>query len=193
MSDDVIVDVSLSEEDLARIDVIAEEKGMTREEVLMGVVRIGLTACEREAGEIRMLGKLAVKVLDRLFLVAHGTEAPGDEEWRRCLALIEQHGVERTMMLVYTEGGWPSAAQRRALDALLAGRVPIAVISRSTLVRIRVAALSWMRGSRIKVFPESGLLSALAYLEVPASRAQLVTREAARLRGAVRRRRGSDG
>jgi hypothetical protein len=121
-------------------------------------------------------------VIDRLFLVVYGTENPTDEEWNEYLDLVRRHGITRTMQLVVTDGGEPSAPQRRTLNQLLGGYpVPVAVVSGSVRVRGTVTALSWFN-RQIRAFPPSALRDAVAYLEIPASRVDLIEREVGKLR-----------
>jgi hypothetical protein len=54
--------------------------------------------------------------------------------------------------------------------------VPVAVVSSCGRVRNTVTILSWFN-RKIKAFPPSGLLDALAYLEIPGSRAALIAAE----------------
>lgn len=118
-----------------------------------------------------------MKVIDRLFVVAYGTEAPSDGDWARYLDLVVAHGVESTMQLVATEGGEPSTRQRRELNELLDGRtVPVAVLSSSRRIRATVTALSWFN-RRIEAFPPVALRDALDYLDIPASRFSLIAHE----------------
>jgi hypothetical protein len=125
---------------------------------------------------------MAITVIDRLFIVVYGTTNPTDEEWRDYLALVERHGIDRTMQLIATDGGGPTSVQRRILNEILAGRaVPVAVVSGNARIRGTVTALSWFNRS-IRAFPPSGLRDAIAYLEIPASRTDLIMREMARLR-----------
>jgi hypothetical protein len=125
---------------------------------------------------------MALSVLDRLFVVVYGAEDPSDGEWRGYLDLVERHGIRRTMQLIYTEGGAPTAAQRRALNQLIAGHtVPVAVISARAGVRWTVTVLSWFN-RRIRAFPPVGFRDALAYLEIPVSRTGLIAREIHELR-----------
>lgn len=125
---------------------------------------------------------IVFKVIDRLFLVAYGTSDPTKEEWAGYLEEVERHGTDRTMHLVFTNGGGPNAGQRRKLEKLLGGRiVPVAVISDSASVRAMVTAMSWVNGE-IRVFPPTGMYDALSYLEIPASRADLIVRELGKLR-----------
>jgi hypothetical protein len=129
---------------------------------------------------------IAFKVIDRLFIVVYGSADPTDEEWRGYLDEIERHGVDRTMQLVITEGGGPTAAQRRYLEEVLAGRtVPVAVFASSVSVRAMVSAMSWVNRD-IRAFSPNGLFDALSYLEIPVSRADLIEREVEKLRLALR-------
>ncbi len=124
---------------------------------------------------------MAFKVIDRLFIVAYGSQNPTDDEWNAYLTDVERHGIDRTMQLIATDGGGPTAVQRRVLNDVLAGRaVPVAVVSSSPRIRYVVTALSWFN-RRIKAFPPTSLRDAIAYLEIPASRAELIQREMTRL------------
>jgi hypothetical protein len=129
-----------------------------------------------------MTKSMAFKVIDRLFLVVYGTANPTDEEWGEYLERTKRHGVDRTMQLIFTDGGEPSAPQRRKLNELLGGHpVPVAVVSGSVRVRGTVTALSWFN-RRVRAFPTSAWRDAIAYLEIPASRADLIEREMQKLR-----------
>ena len=128
---------------------------------------------------------MAVKVVDRLFIVAYGTVSPTPEEWADYLDLVAHHGVERTAQLIWTEGGEPTPAQRDELNRLLAGReVPVAVVTGSARVLLTITALSWFN-RRIRAFRPSGLRDAVAYLEIHASRTELIERELGKLRDEV--------
>src|SRR5262245_13316590 len=116
---------------------------------------------------------IAIKVVDRLFIVVYGTHDPSDAEWDAYLALVKQHGIERTMQLIVTDGSGPNLTQQRRLTDLLDGRpVPVAVVSGSARIRVMVTALSWFN-RKIKAFQPAGLHDAIDYLEIPASRAEL--------------------
>lgn len=125
---------------------------------------------------------IAIKVVDRLFIVVYGAKDPTDDEWRDYLALVRRHGIDRTMQLIFTDGAKPTSAQYGTLNDLLGGRnVPVAVVSASARVRGTVTALSWFN-RQIRAFPPQGFRDALDYLEIPASRIELIEREVARLR-----------
>jgi hypothetical protein len=125
---------------------------------------------------------IAIKVMDQLFIVVYGTGNPSDEEWERYLDLVARHGVELTVQLISTDGGEPTGAQRRRLNAMLGGRmVPVAVVSDKPSVLRTVSVLSWFN-RKIKAFPASALDEALAHLEIPKSRATLIAKEIGLLR-----------
>ncbi len=65
---------------------------------------------------------MAVKVIDRLFIVAYGTASPTPGEWAGYLDLVAHHGVDRTAQLIWTAGGEPTPAQRN--EAQRAARGP---------------------------------------------------------------------
>lgn len=120
---------------------------------------------------------LAYKVIDRVFLVAYGTEAPTDEEWAAYLGEIERQGVDHTLTIIITGGSGPTAAQRRHLERVIAGHeVPVAVLSDSAAVRAMVAVMSWFN-RRLRAFPPEQIYAALSHLEIPTSRAELIQQE----------------
>ncbi len=119
-----------------------------------------------------MTRNMAFRFIDRLFIVVCGTNNPTSQEWLEYLTVIEYHGLERTMQLVFTDGGGPDYFQRRYLADLMRYRFAfVAVISSSVRVRALVTAMSWFNPS-IRVFPQSehALRMALAHLEISASR-----------------------
>jgi hypothetical protein len=121
--------------------------------------------------------RMAYSVTDRLFIVVYGAEPPTDMEWAAYLAVVERHGVDWTMQLIWTDGGGPTTPQRRSLNHLLDGRVvPVAVLSDSARVRGIATALSWFN-RRIRAFKAKDLPGALAFLEIPSSRNELSTRD----------------
>jgi hypothetical protein len=125
---------------------------------------------------------MGIRVIDRLVLVVYGIAGPTDADWIEYLGVVERSGLDRTAHLIVTDGGGPTAAQRRLLYGLLAGRTrPVAVVSGSLQVRAIVTAMSWFNRS-IRAFPVPGLADAIAYLEIPASRVDLIRREVSVLR-----------
>jgi len=132
-----------------------------------------------------MTRSLASAVLDRLVIVVYGAGPPHGARIAQLLAPRRAPGREQTAHLVATEGGEPTVEQRRQLGALLAGRrVPVAVISDSARVRGSVTLLSWFH-RQVKVFPRVQLADALAHLEIPTTRTDLVEDALRRLRTEV--------
>lgn len=128
---------------------------------------------------------VAVRVVDRLFIVVYGTRDPTTEEWDTYLDMVRVHGIDRTQQLICTDGGEPSASQRQELNELLGGRwLPVAVVSSSVRIRGTVMALSWFN-RKIKAFPPSSMREAIAYLELPVSRLALIEREVRALRNEI--------
>jgi len=124
---------------------------------------------------------IAYEVIDRLFIVVYGAKDPTDEEWEAYIKLVQRHGIDRTMQLIFTEGGGPTAPQRRYLENILNGRaVPVAVMTSSPAIRVMVTAMSWLN-KKIRAFPMTGIADALAYLEIPRSRMELIEREMLKL------------
>jgi hypothetical protein len=170
--------VPLSAEELVRVNALAACRNVMPDQMVHSLVQIGLLRCERKARLARAPTKrMAARVVDRVFLVLHGVAEPTDDEWGAFMDVIEHHGLARTSMLVFTVGPGPSAAQVRHLDALLAGRVPIAVISSHRRVRMRAAPLSSRTRPRVKMFATSHLGDALLYLDVTAIQRELIERE----------------
>jgi hypothetical protein len=125
---------------------------------------------------------LAVSVIDRLIIAAVGPLDPSDKDWQGFLDVIRAQGIERTMLLVYSAGGALNATRRQEFTALLAGHhVPVAVLSNSVSFRTSIYMLS-LFNRKIQGFPSSALADALAYLEIPVSRLDLIDRELRKLR-----------
>jgi hypothetical protein len=98
----------------------------------------------------------------RFNIAAHTNEAPPDDQWD---ALLDFYRTQRTLrVLVYTEGGAPTAAQRVRLNAVLKGREAlVAILTSSALARAAGAALRWFR-PEIRIFSPAELEGALDYL-----------------------------
>ncbi len=125
---------------------------------------------------------MAWKVIDRLHIAVFGTEAPTDVEWQKYLEVVERHGIDRTHQLIVTDGGVPTYAQRQYLNERLAGRhVPVAVVSSSRRIITVVTAMSWFN-RLIKAFPPHQFREAIAYLEIPASRTEMIEGEIERMK-----------
>jgi hypothetical protein len=141
-----------------------------------------LRLARQEDGEGGTMKSLAHAVVDGAHIYVIGPGAPTDEEWGEYLALVERHGVKRTMQFAWTDGGVPTPAQLARLKALVDGRlVPTAVVSSSARVRSTVTALAWL-GAPAKAFRPEGLRDAFDFLGMSAPRREAVERTLAVLR-----------
>jgi hypothetical protein len=106
-------------------------------------------------------------------LLVHGRDAPGDAEWSAYVESLRLY-VERARMprlLIVTEGGAPSPAQRSAVNKKAGPRyreAKVAVITASTFARGIVMAMRLVRGN-IQAFAPEDLKEALRYLDVAPS------------------------
>ncbi len=126
-----------------------------------------------------MTKNMAFRFIDGLFVVVFGANGPTDQEWLNYIGLVEYHCLNRTMQLVFTDGGGPDYSQRSYFAEIMCDRfVFVAVVSSSIRARALVTVISWFN-PRIRFFSQSeqdfprsehALGSALAYLEIPASR-----------------------
>jgi hypothetical protein len=137
----------------------------------------------RTSGHEGTMASMAFGYSDRLVIVVYGQSAPAPRDWIEFLHFVHETGIERTMHLVYSEGGQPTARQQGQLVDLFAGRVvPHAVLTDSARIRSRVRLLALL-ARPIRAFPVTGLRDAVGYLDIPASRITVIERDLQRLRG----------
>jgi hypothetical protein len=124
---------------------------------------------------------MALQVSGNLLMTVHGPDPMTDPEKQECLDALKGVDLDTVRALVYTKGGGPTAAQRKALQDAYGGRtVPTAILCEGPLVRGMVTAMSWFNPS-IRAFPTTEIDSALKYLEVPQDRWDHIRREVMRL------------
>jgi hypothetical protein len=104
---------------------------------------------------------------DDILLLAQTKAPPSPGEWGSLLA-----GMRKPYRgaLVYTEGGAPSALQRKQLrDTVFRdGDIPpSAILTDSTVVRAAMTALNLFLGGRIKAFPYEEIEAGLRYIGAP--------------------------
>ena len=103
-----------------------------------------------------------------LFVVIHPNRPPADDEWMTYLRSWSGHDMSRMRTLVFTDGGGPSASQRRLATEALGGKESLtAVVSSSSMVRGVVTALSWFN-PKIKSFSPDEAQRAFEYLRIVA-------------------------
>lgn len=78
-----------------------------------------------------------------VMVVRQGKEPAHEHEWRSFLKELGQRDLTTLRVLVATDGGGPSAEQRAALKATMAGRsVRTAVVTDSIKVRFTIATVA---------------------------------------------------
>jgi hypothetical protein len=128
---------------------------------------------------------MAFEVLGDLFILVHNKADPSENEWDVYLeALRARSGeIDALRTLIYTEGGGPSAAQRKSLNDVLHGRTTrAAVVSDASMVRMITTALGWFN-PMIRSFSPNESHQALDYLGLPRAQSMLLWSEIRRLRG----------
>ena len=118
-------------------------------------------------GKSLHLTTCAVEMVGDFVVVAQATESPGDEEWRRNIALQTSIPAERVRVLVWTDGGAPNAKQRAALAAALKGTQPLSAVVTppSSIARAVGTAIRWFN-PQLGVFSHEDIEAALNHLGV---------------------------
>lgn len=123
------------------------------------------------------------RLSDDLVLLVVGKRCPTDPEWQAWLDFSDIGEQRNPRVIVYSEGGGPDAAQRRALAKAMRKypRVKVAVLIDSVIGRGIVTALGWLYGNHA-AFATGEVDRALVYLRLPAAAAVLVSPRIAALR-----------
>ncbi len=122
---------------------------------------------------------------DNLFFWVQGTDNPTDADWDRYLAFIAQEAPKMVEPrgLIFSDGGSPSAAQRKRLNDAVApyAKPRAAVLTTSVMVRGAMTALNWFI-PMYRAFAPTQLDEALRFLEVPEPKWQSVRQRLNELR-----------
>jgi hypothetical protein len=154
---------------------------------------------------------LAFGTLGELLVLAHGESPPTDPEWNIYVEAWEAHHVAngRSRLLVWSDGGAPTAAQRHRLDERVRKFKPdtarAAILSDSLFARVVTNALSAMEQARTshffgrfgdgqgpdssrvyRIFAPNDLRPALAWLDVSPSREREVMRYIEQLEATIK-------
>ena len=116
--------------------------------------------------------------LGTLLILRQNTGTPSDVEWDETLGLLTKspNGFAGVKVLVVSDGGGPSAEQRRRLDKVLGGApVLVAVVSDSAKVRFIVSTVALLT-SRIDSFRLSELSEAFDHLHLSEHERELATK-----------------
>jgi len=120
-------------------------------------------------------------------ILVHGTHEPSLDEWDKYLEFLvkirDREGALR--ILVYSNGGAPTAIQRNRLNAQFPVSYPVAVMTGSTVVRGVVTALNWFYSRPLRTFAPSKLDEAMKHLQVPQENWERVGQLLQRLRAEI--------
>ena len=122
-------------------------------------------------------------MVGRTLVVVHDKTHPSDDDWQIYLDALRANQDAIEAQLIVTDGGSPTAAQRRAsLEYARGFALPAsAVLTSSVLVRGVVSALSWFMKDRIRAFAPGEFEEACAFIGA-ASESTRLREAAARLR-----------
>jgi hypothetical protein len=124
---------------------------------------------------------MSLKVIGNQLITVHGTEQVTEQEGRECLDVLKGMDVRKIRALVFTRGGAPAPAQRKALADAYRGRaVPTAILSDVRFIRGVATAMSWFNPS-LRSFSAEAIEDALKYLDVPREEWSAVQREFRRM------------
>jgi len=145
----------------------------------------------REQTTLRMVRStrktVAFRLIDHWLLTVYGISDPTDAEWAVCADKFRSMDLRHLRVLIYTEGGAPSAAQRKVMNDVVNGRTfPTALVSSSAMMRGIATAMSWFNKG-IKAFEPDAIEDALAYMEVPQDRVSFFLSEIENLLSEIRR------
>jgi hypothetical protein len=122
---------------------------------------------------------VAFKLVDNVIVAAYGRNSPTDEEARQMAEffrkIIDQPNLKS---LSYTEGGAPTATQRKLMQEVMKDRELLAaVVTSSALVRGIVTAVSWFN-RQMKAFSPLEERKAFEHLGIPESQFERFKSEA---------------
>ena len=113
-----------------------------------------------------MTRNMVTRRIESILILRQNKEDPSDAEWDECLRLLvaDRDKYPMVKVLVVTDGGGPSPAQRKRLDVALRGlSVRVAVVSESIKVRFVVSSVALL-SLKIRSFRAHEL--ELAYLHL---------------------------
>ena len=124
-------------------------------------------------------------ILERIrdyVLIVQSADSASDEEWAEIVAFQTVIPADRARVLVWTDGGYPTARQRTVLNAALNGGQPrTVVLTASRLARSIGIAISWFN-PQVRLYSPSEIESAIDHLGALGADRQLLKDTLADLR-----------
>lgn len=134
-----------------------------------------------------MTRTLVWELVGPVFVIAQGETEPTDDDYSGALRGYAQHLGKFTGILVYTIGGAPNAAQRKATSEFWRGKeLPVTVVmTSSAIARGAITALNWVLPQQMKAVKADDFAAAFANMNTPAEYHAQVRDAVARLRPQV--------
>jgi hypothetical protein len=118
------------------------------------------------------MNHMAFKIVGNLHVIVVGEKDPAPSDWDAYIHAIQasmKAGAEPRQLrtLVFSDGGGPNSAQRKAVANLLNGQAtPVAIVSNSAVMRGIMTALAWFN-PLARAYAPGEIGDALAFLGVP--------------------------
>ena len=139
---------------------------------------------------------MAFGMVNVFVVIVHNELTPSDEDWRSWVAFNHENVAEEGLVgryLIVSDGGAPTAAQRRMLHETMAAPlkkdptfIRTAVVTPSTFVRGVVTAMSWL-DPIFRAFSPKDIASAYKYLGIPSDYHPAVEQMIASLKAELQR------
>jgi hypothetical protein len=132
---------------------------------------------------------MAFKIVDTWVLALHNSGPPG-ATWNDYVTSLKKDVVQRGIdpatvrTLVYTDGGGPNPAERKAYNTVMRGLGTAAIVTPSTFVRTIVTAFTLFT-PRMKSFAPDAILDAFLYLKATRPEQEMLWQELRRLHSEV--------
>lgn len=127
---------------------------------------------------------MSFKIVGSLHIIVVGEANPTNEDWSayvEAVKLEEKNGldiIKQMRTLVFSDGGGPTATQRKIAADVLNGRsTPVAIVTGSTIMRGVITALRWFN-PEARAFSPSEVLEAMAFLDIPAFKQESILQAA---------------
>lgn len=131
---------------------------------------------------------MVTRRVGQLLVSCQNNETPSDVEWDEFLRILvaNRENFATLKLLVVTDGGGPTAAQRKRLEAALAGQsIRVAVVTDSIKVRFIVSSVALLN-RHISTFSRAETARAYQYLGLSPTEQQLAAQTAAELEAMIR-------
>lgn len=133
---------------------------------------------------------MAFAIVGTIIITVHSEQSPSAGEWAEYVKALKDLAPsvkDQAQMrnVVFTSGGAPNSAQRKAVnDIAYARSVTSAIISGSQLVRTVVTAFSWFN-EKVKAFSPEEIEEAFKHLRMSPYEIELVHKRLAQLRSSL--------